>query len=62
MYVGPVWNDIANVDADTKSDRSVGGHLSANDRDLLLYSKRTSHGAIDAVEYHEQRSRAGIFL
>src|SRR6516162_1423677 len=58
--VGAVGNDIANVDADAKSDSSVRSHLAIKDRYLLLHSQRTPHRAIDTVEHHEQRVATGV--
>ena len=60
MYVSTVGNDIADVDADAKSDRPLGSHLAINDRNLLLHSERTPHGAVDTVEHHEKRVTTGV--
>jgi hypothetical protein len=60
MYVGAVGNDIADVDADAKSDSSIGRNLAINDKDLLLYLERTPNRAIHAVEHREQPVAAGL--
>ena len=49
-----IWNHIANIDADAKPDRPIGGLIAIMGGDLLLYLHGTAYCPVHAIEYNEQ--------
>ena len=58
--VSAIRDHIADVDADTKADSSIGGLVTVVDRYLLLNLHGTAHRSVDAVEHNEQRIAARL--
>ena len=52
--ISAIWNHIAYIDADAKTDGSIGRLITVVDRHLLLHFGRTAHCSLDAVEHDEQ--------
>ena len=50
MQISAVGNRVANIDADTKSDRLIWMLVGIKGRNLLLHLHRTAHRSVDAIE------------
>jgi hypothetical protein len=46
-----IGNHIANVDADAKSDRPIGGLIAIEVGQLLLYVQEEAHRPINTIEH-----------
>ena len=60
VKIGAVGDHVGDVDADTKTDAPIRRLVAVMDWHLLLHLDGTAHGAVDAVEYDQQRIAPGL--